>query len=159
MKKIFVIAVILLFIGLGVQPAIADKEQNKETGINDNEDCELCPTIRKLMDVEIEKEYEKKSVNKNRFSELNNILKMSKLNQPSNDICTELFFDLLKELVKDWILILLPFSIILSFFFPSLNDLFKERYDITDEIFFTAVELDCDWAVPFKTILGEELII
>jgi hypothetical protein len=36
--KGFTVAVILLFVGLGVQPAVADKEQKIETEINDNED-------------------------------------------------------------------------------------------------------------------------
>ncbi|KYK33345.1 MAG: hypothetical protein AYK22_09090 [Thermoplasmatales archaeon SG8-52-3] len=152
--KSLVTGVIVLFIGVGIQPAIA--VDISKSSSNNEDDCELCPTISKLMDVENEEEYEKISVEKNRFVELNYFLKLNILKQSPKDICTELFIELIRELAINWILILLPFTIILSLIIPSLNDLFKERYDITDEIFFTAVRLDCDWAVPFKTILGED---
>ena len=55
--KTLVVGVIVLFIGVGIQPAFADVSNISKSESNEN--CDICPSIEDLVDNEDVKKYQK----------------------------------------------------------------------------------------------------
>ncbi|KYK32080.1 MAG: hypothetical protein AYK22_00540 [Thermoplasmatales archaeon SG8-52-3] len=141
-KKILVVGIIILFLGIAIQPSVA-----ADTNIKDGEDdCNLCPkkvskqqifTINNIL----------KSINKK------SILKPDKLQQDP-PFCNFLFIMLGINALIDYFTLaiyhffeFLPFQILLILYFPIFyylqNNINKRGYDL----YSTAWELGCYWAV------------
>ena len=136
MKKALVIEVILLFLGVGIQPALANEISTNALSDVD-EDCFECQVSNVFRHLQAKMMLIKPKAVKNHLSSSNNNNKECFILQIKFNIATTKF------------IILLYLAIYLDPIFPSLaqkmEDLAFYYFKKSDEFLRTAIDLNCYW--------------
>jgi hypothetical protein len=146
--KSLVVGVIVLFIGVGIQPAFAVTPDT-----SDSDDCDICPAVSIVSELVDEEDNQKLSDMINEFVDVYSNVKPKTLDDRIKPICVILLI-LFTINIPVWMTTILlylffnslPFNILLSLYIPIFN--FIQEYYVMRviDLFLTAGELDCNWA-------------
>jgi hypothetical protein len=158
-SKNLAVAVLMLFVGVGIQPAIASVEPNTF----DNDDCEVCPVIESISNLVDDEEliidnilnnYQKNGFTKIICGILLLILQYYFIRMKFFFYVTAAPFAILLLLLSH-----LPFDKVYNLIEPLIITFINNRsYKINDKLMYfynIAWELDCDYIeIPPPQILG-----